>query len=82
VHFLDKRPSRADLLSWDLFVYAKDLLIEAMAGPKGQCELAHTAVAQLRVTLIVGNSRTHEGRNEKISGNNCPTLLVEYRPSS
>jgi hypothetical protein len=29
VHFLDKRPSRADLLSWDLFVHAKDLFVEA-----------------------------------------------------
>jgi hypothetical protein len=46
--FSGQSPSRADLLSWDLFVYAKDLLIEAMAGPIGQCELAHISLAQLR----------------------------------
>jgi len=48
--------------------------------PLALCELAHIAVAKLRVTLMV--AQKHEGRNEKVGGNNCPTLLVEYRPSS
>jgi hypothetical protein len=47
-----------------------------------KCELAHTAVAQLRVTLTVGNKLNGTRSNEKVAGNNRITLAVEYRPCS
>jgi hypothetical protein len=66
-----------------LLFFAKDLLIEAMAGPKGQCELAHIAAAICVVHADEWEMSSRAGSlNEKFAGNNCPTLLVEYRPSS
>jgi|GraSoi_2013_80cm_1033760.scaffolds.fasta_scaffold120658_1 hypothetical protein len=34
--------------------------------PLALCELAHIAVAQLRVRLMVGNKPKSEGQNEKV----------------
>jgi hypothetical protein len=47
------------------------------------CELGHTAFQHLRATLMGGKwAEQHGVRNESVGGNDCPTLHVEYRPSS
>src|SRR5262245_11297555 len=52
-----------------------------LSRTKAACEPGHTAIWQLRATLLVWNG-LNGVRHENVGGNDRPALFIEYRPSS